>query len=387
MARYQERIEQELAGYDAVEEVHQLPAIYEYWSQRHVLPLLHELGHESLDALWDGEVAKVCAARAPATARLVSLGAGNGDLETALAARLAERGIDNLEVVLLELNAAMLERAVSHAERLGVGDRVEALAVDLNTWQASQPADIYFACHSLHHVVGLEHLFDQVAATLARDGVLLVNDMVGRNGHRRWPEAASIVDSLWRGILPRYRYNNYTGHDDPTYPDHDCSNEGFEGVRAQDILPLLLERFNPEVYVTFANVIDPFVDRVYGPNFDPDDSEDRRFIDAVAALDDSAVDLGVTTPTHLVGTFRPHVVACRYPRRRSPARTVRHPADPPFDRESDQTRQALVDEFRQSAEAARGRYDELRARKVVRLGLALARLRERSGIGRRPPGD
>jgi ubiquinone/menaquinone biosynthesis C-methylase UbiE len=381
VTNYEDRVGQELAGYDEVEEVHQLPPIYHFWSQRHVLPLLHEVGLESLDGWWDDAVAEVCAARAPRSARLVSLGAGNGDLETAMAARLAERGIDNLEIELLELNPAMLERARSHAERLGVGDRLTVRAVDLNSWEATEPADAYLACHSLHHVVELEHLFDEVARTLAPDGVLLVNDMVGRNGHRRWPEAAGIVHGLWRNASPRRRHNNYTGVEDAEYPDHDCSTEGFEGVRAQDVLPLLLDRFHPEVYITFANVIDPFVDRVYGPNFDPDDEQDRRFIETVAALDDAAIDLHLITPTHLVATFRNRPVACRYPRDRSPARTLRRPDDP--------ARMSATPPPAQPVAAVAGagpgpaadegwrRYEALRARKVVRLGLALARLRRR----------
>ena len=194
----------------------------------------------------------------------MSLGAGNGDLKTAMAARLDARGLSNLEIELLELNPVMLERAVAHAERLGVKDRITVQAVDLNSWEAAEPADAYLACHSLHHVVELEHLFDEVARTLRDDGVLLVNDMVGRDGHRRWPEAAGIVHGLWRTLAPSQRLNNYTGVEDSRYPDHDCSSEGFKGVRAQDVLPLLLEPFHPDVYVTFANVIDPFVDRVYG---------------------------------------------------------------------------------------------------------------------------
>ena len=42
----------------------------------------------------------------------------------------------------------------------------------------------------------------------------------------------------------------------------------FEGIRAQDILPLLVERFTFDEFIGFGNVIDPFVDRSFGPNFD-----------------------------------------------------------------------------------------------------------------------
>ena len=40
------------------------------------------------------------------------------------------------------------------------------------------------------------------------------------------------------------------------------------------------------------NVIDPFVDRVHGRNVEPENPEDRHFIDLVAQLDDAALDLG-----------------------------------------------------------------------------------------------
>lgn len=331
---YASRIAAELAIYADQEEVHDLPAIYHYWAHRYCLPLLQELGYESLEALWDQEIAAVCAAREGSSARLVSLGAGNGETELQIAARLARQGVGNLEVVLLELNAAMLERAQALARELGLDGRVRTVAADLNSWRAQEPADIYFAHHSLHHVVELEHLLDEVARTLAADGVLLINDMVGRNGHRRWPEAGELVNMLWRVAPERYRFNHYLGHVDDAYPDVDCSAEGFEGVRAQDILPLLCDRFHADAYVTFASIIDPFVDRVYGPNFDAESSVDTAFIEAVARIDDAMLDLGMTTPTHLVGSFRNRPVACRFPRGRSPERTVRRePAAPPLARQ------------------------------------------------------
>lgn len=323
METYDSRIAAELATYADQEEIHNLPAIYHYWSERYVSPLLTEVGLTGLDGFWDRDVAAVCARRHPRPGRLVSLGAGNGDIELNIARRLRQHGIDNLELVLLELNPAMLERALGLAQELGVSGRVQVVQADLNSWRAVHPADIYFAHHSLHHVVALEDLFDEVRRSLAPDGVLLINDMIGRNGHKRWPEAAELVHRLWAVTPARYRFNHYVECVDDDYPDWDCSHEGFEGIRAQDILPLLLERFYPETYIPFANIIDPFVDRVYGPNFDPCNTEDVSFINAVARIDDAAIDLGLTTPTHLFASFRPHPVTCRHPRQRSPERTAR----------------------------------------------------------------
>jgi SAM-dependent methyltransferase len=323
VSSYASRIDAELATYQDQEEIHDLPPIYHYWSEHYCLPLLTEVGITSLDGFWDREIAAVCERRSPQPARLVSLGAGNGDIELQIASRLAQQGISNLQLVLLELNTVMLDRAQANAEVLDLGDRMDAVQADLNTWRAQQRADIYFAHHSLHHVVALEQLFAEVARSLAPDGILLTNDMIGRNGHRRWPEAAELVNRLWSITPERYRFNHYVGCVDDVYPDWDCSDVGFEGVRAQDILPLLLERFYPETYITFANVIDPFVDRVYGPNFDVNNREDTNFIDAVAHIDDAVIDLGLTTPTHILASFRTQPVVCRFPRTRSPERTVR----------------------------------------------------------------
>jgi SAM-dependent methyltransferase len=323
LGTYASRIDAELATYADQEEVHDLPPIYHYWSERYCLPLLSEVGLTSLDGFWDREIAAVCARRHPDRARLVSLGAGNGDIELQIMARLRQQGISNLEVVLVELNPVMLDRGLLQAGELGLSGCVDTAQADFNSWTAVETADIYFAHHSLHHVVALEHLLDEVRGSLAADGVLLINDMIGRNGHKRWPEAAELVNRLWSVTPERYRFNHYTGDVDDVYPDWDCSGVGFEGVRAQDILPLLLARFHPETYITFANIIDPFVDRVYGPNFDPQRSQDTDFINAVARLDDATIDLRLTTPTHMIASFKPQPVACNHPRHRSPERTTR----------------------------------------------------------------
>jgi SAM-dependent methyltransferase len=357
--------------------VHDLPDIHDYWAHRYVMPLLSEVGVTGINDLWRDELAAQCRRRAPESATLVSIGAGNGDLELSLAGALAAEGLENLEIVLLELNTDMIDRAMAEARRIGVEDRVRGERVDLNHWRAIGTADVYLANHTLHHVVELEHLYAQVYAGMDPDGVLLVNDMIGRNGHVRWPEAALAVHRIWAQLPERYRYNRSLGRVDDVYPDLDCSLGGFEGIRSQDVLPLLLGRFHPEIYVTFANVIDPFVDRVYGHNFDGSREEDAAIIDAIASADEAGLDAGIYTPTHLVGTFRRGAVECRYPRQRSPTRTV-HPPPPASDAVADDD-SGLRSRAAPAVAVADGRYEALRARKAVRLALRMADARTRLG--------
>ncbi len=104
---------------------------------------------------------------------------------------------------------------------------------------------------------------------------------------------------FWRELPARYRYNLQLKRQEDEFLDWDCAQEGFEGVRAQDILPLLVERFGFDLFAPFANVIDPFIDRGFGHHFDAKADWDRAFIDRVHARDEMEIRRGAIKPTHL----------------------------------------------------------------------------------------
>jgi SAM-dependent methyltransferase len=321
---YMRRVAEELDNYRTVSNVHDLPDIYQYWSDRYVSPLLSEVGIPSLEFFFAEPVADRCAIRSTEPVRVVSLGSGNGEVEVALARAVLDRGFRNLEVTCVELNGAMQERAHGLAIDTGTNQHMRFVEADLNEWVADGEYDVVLANHSLHHVIALEHLFAEVRSALPTSGVLLVNDMIGRNGHQRWPEAQRFVEAIWGSMPDRYKYNHQLKTIDPDFVNRDCSTEGFEGVRAQDILPLLLRTFHPETFVAFANVIDVFVDRGYGHNIDPASTEDTQFVDRVAQLDQLAIDLGIVKPTHLIASFRTTQVPAKYPRQWRPEFCVRY---------------------------------------------------------------
>src|SRR5689334_1941502 len=105
--------------------------------------------------------------------------------------------------------------------------------------------------------------------------------IIGRNGHLRWPEALEIIQEFWPYLPPSHRSNHQLQRYEAMFEDWDCSIEGFEGIRAQDILPLLSERFHFDWFIPYGNVIDPFVERGFGHNFDANVDWDRDFIDRV----------------------------------------------------------------------------------------------------------
>lgn len=76
------------------------------------------------------------------------------------------------------------------------------------------------------------------------------------------------------------------------YVNWDCSLTGFEGIRAQAILPLLVENFHLDTFIAVANIIDVFVDRSYGPNFSIDKAAALAFVDRVQQPDQGAIESG-----------------------------------------------------------------------------------------------
>jgi GT2 family glycosyltransferase/SAM-dependent methyltransferase len=298
------RLGHEIDHYRDVEEVHDLPRIYHHWSRNFLLPELEACGIPGVDAFFLDRIAAACRSASGACIDVASIGAGNADLEVRLALRLREMGLGNFRFHCIELNPHMIERGRRLARSRGVDRHLRFEQADVAGWRPKGALAVCMANHSLHHIVELEELFEKVRAAIDPDGTFLVNDMIGRNGHMRWPEALEVVESIWKTLPERYKYNHQLRRLEVEFDDWDCARDSNEGVRAQDILPLLLERFHFEVFCSFANVIDTFIDRSFGPNFDPDLAEDRELVDRIARLDEELIDTGVVKPTHMIAALR-----------------------------------------------------------------------------------
>ncbi len=331
--KYRLKLLIEQANFATVEQVHDLPAIHVYWADRYLAPLFRDFGFETIEDFFFQELAHVLrSSSVPSnivnpTNLIVSIGSGNCDFEVALARRLVSAGLENFRIECMDVNTEMLRRGQALARASGVAPFIVPLQADFNSWTFESGRYLaVLANQSLHHVVNLEVLFDTIKGGLPRAGIFLVSDMIGRNGHMRWPEALVMVNEFWRQLPTRYRTNRLLGTTDEQYANFDCSKAGFEGIRAQDILPLLVQRFGFNVFVPFGNVIDAFVDRGIGPNFDPGNAWDRDFIDRVHVADVEAMRAGHIKPTHMIAAMSPTPQAqTRHPEMLGPAFCVRTP--------------------------------------------------------------
>lgn len=303
---YLARLAEETSIFAGQEEVHDLPPIFHYWSNRYLRPQLEAFGFSNPDEFF---VHYLAAAHADARAarrlaRFASLGCGNCDTEVRVATLLVARGITDFTIDCVDINEAMLARGRQLAAEAGVSAQIAAAKGDFNDWRAPARYDAVIANQSLHHVVNLEGLFATIDAALHPEGRFVTSDMIGRNGHMRWPEAMAIVHEYWRELPREYRWNVQLRRHEERHEYWDCSIAGFEGIRAQDILPLLLARFEFELFIGYGNLVDPFIDRSFGPHFDANAEWDRDFIDRVHARDEAEMLAGRITPTHMMAVLR-----------------------------------------------------------------------------------
>ncbi len=304
-SNYRQRFDNETARFSDEEEVNDLPEIFHYWSNRYLRPQLEQFGFSHPDGFFKLYAVKAFNEKKHNdTMQIVSIGAGNCDTEIRLALGLIESGIKDFIIQCMDINEAMFQRGLAMAKDAGVASHLQFLQADFNGWKSQQLYDLVIANQSLHHVVELEHLFAQIKSSMHEQSYFITSDIIGRNGHRRWPEAVKELKRIWREMPKRYRYNHQLKRPQKRFINHDCSIGSFEGIRAQDVLPLLVKNFHFETYIPFANLILIFIDRGFGLNFDADNPEDIAFIDRIHQLDEELILAGTIQPTQLMAAMQ-----------------------------------------------------------------------------------
>lgn len=303
--RYQCQALAEKVIYRFTPQVHALPPIFHYWSNRYLRPRMQALGFNDPQDFFVQKSLETLQAGRAENQTILSLGCGRAELELLIAQELRASNIDNFVIVGLDISAAVLDSAKARFDNLGLGKHFRGQALDINRWapeQAEQTEqfDLVIANHSLHHLVSLERVFDQVQSALKPNGRFLVCDMIGKNGHALWPEMKAEVDRFWEKLPTRQRFDRASGKIETSYRNYDASKVGFEGIRAQDILPLLLERFHFELFLPYGGIVVPFIERRFGWNFDPQDPLDLAFVDELAATEQQLFQQKKIKPTQMV---------------------------------------------------------------------------------------
>lgn len=236
--------------------------------------------------------------------RLLSLGSGPGGMEIEYA-----KQSPGAHIACMDINPDLLALGRERAESLGLD--MSFHVADLNTVELPREEfDVVYCAASLHHVIELERVAEQIGRALRPGGVLIAVDVVTPNGYMMWPETRTVVNSMWATLPDRYRVN-HTAYDTPQLDtaiwEYDTSASGMECVRSGDILPVLANAFDVEHYVPYFSVSRRLLDTMYGPNYDRDNWIDRAIVDWVWALDRHYIDSNQLAPETFFGVYRPRV--------------------------------------------------------------------------------
>lgn len=323
---YTKRIKEELQSYKDYVNIHKLPGIHLYWGDKFLLPITQLFGFPLISDIYLQYMLEACIRTPESRVNFLSLGAGNCELEVRLASRLKNSGKSNFIIECLDINSAMLSRGRQLAADNNVLDVLNFKDKDLNSWNKELQCDIIIASQCLHHFVELEAIFDRVYEFLSPHGYFIAHDMIGRNGHLRWPEALACLQEFWDLLPGSYKYNHQLKRQEDQFMDWDCSVSGFEGIRAQDILPLLVERFQFELFIGWGGVIDVFIDRSFGHNFNADSEWDCKFIDRVHEVNLEKLIEGTIKPTQMIAVMSKTDVSRKlYWQNMSPKASIRLP--------------------------------------------------------------
>ena len=319
-SNYEEKINEQLEQYASVELLHQLPAIRDYWFEKFIGPRVFHVFYGDKPRrgyVYANSFEDILRGSSNERASFLSLGSGDCKLEVGIAHELRARGLDQFQFECLELSDALLQKAREEAEKKGVSDLMLFTRTDLNGWSPNRAYDAVMVHQALHHFVELEKIFAGILQCIGTTGIFITCDVIGRNGHLLWPEALGIIESLWKNLSTKKKFHHQFKKNYATFPNFDCSTKGFEGVRAQDILPLLVKNFSFEYFLGYGGLTDPFVGRGFGDNFKPDSAEDREFIDAVQLMNDTLCDVGYLKPTRMMAI-------CRHPSYQGSTHFFRH---------------------------------------------------------------
>jgi len=307
MDDYKSRVESQIRQYEFVENMHELPPIFHCFSHDHIRPRVEEV----FDA---GSIRGIFASGmsqgAPRNGSycFVSIGSGDASYEIEVAKELVADGYLNFTIECTEISPIMNRRARERIAASSVSQHLIVTQTDINTWVSDKMYDGAMTHHALHHIVELEHLFLNVKRALKPGANFCVADMIGRNGHMRWPEVLEYVEMIWSFLPEQKKLNHQLKSLDVAFVNSDCSSEGFEGIRAQDILPLMLDKFSFRSFAAWGGLIDIFIDRGFGWNFDPENDLDRNLIAFIARLNEDLIRAGRIKPTQMLAVMTPSPV-------------------------------------------------------------------------------
>jgi len=233
----------------------------------------------------------------------LTLGCGAGRLERGL----MQAGIcGSLHGIDISERAVATAREIARKQNLPLSYEV----ADLNFVKLSEKAfDLVVAQTSLHHILFLEHVAEQVWRSLTNDGYLWIHDFIGETQWQYDSKRLTIVNELLAILPEKFRKDKITGQvtTEIKRPEPGRLGSPFESIRSSEIVSVFERWFTIE----WKNEFDAFLRLVVprGSRAAYLQNEDTRALfELLMLLDELCIDEGIVTPTGGQYLMRPRPV-------------------------------------------------------------------------------
>lgn len=224
--------------------------------------------------------------------RGLTLGCGAGRLERLLLQQKVCRSFHGVDIS---------EQAIATARETAASDNLPVTyeVADLNTLELPMGGfDLVVAQTSLHHVLFLERVAEQVWRSLRPGGYLWIHDFIGETQGQYDPKRLEIVNQLLAILPEKFRRN--TVHQRLTTqmkrPEPGKLSSPFESIRSGEIIPVFERWFTIEwkrEFNAFVQLVAPPGTRVAYL-----ESEDTKALfELLMLVDQLCIDEGIVRPT------------------------------------------------------------------------------------------
>jgi SAM-dependent methyltransferase len=178
----------------------------------------------------------------------LTLGCGAGRLERALIQEGVCRSLHGIDISEKATTAA---REIAKEQKLPLTYEV----ADLNSVELPEKTfDLVAAQTSLHHVLFLERVAEQVWRSLKNDGYLWIHDFIGETQWQYDPRRLSITNQLLAILPEKFRKNKINNQltTEIKRPEPGTLGSPFESIRSGEIIPIFERWFTIEWKLEFS---------------------------------------------------------------------------------------------------------------------------------------
>lgn len=238
--------------------------------------------------------------------KVLSLGSGACGVELEMVGPLLKKQGTEMELVSLDINQEILEKAGKEAGKRGI--KFVGMVQDINRLSLEEEKyEVVIAFAALHHFENLTRVAKEINKTLKPKGIFVTVDIPTRNGYLMWDETRALVERIWRVLPRRYRWD-HTVTKVPVlmnkYPDVDYSIGSMECANSEAIVPALRKHLTEVAYIPAFAFARRFFDTKFGPNFDLRKGEAKAWFELLMNLDEQMIAAKALKPETFFGAYR-----------------------------------------------------------------------------------